>query len=58
MTINKTKITLFTYYQVTAFHPSESTQAATVVDNKVLIWDMGEGEARLNTDILLEGKGQ
>ncbi|XP_075224378.1 EARP-interacting protein homolog [Lycorma delicatula] len=43
--------------KVTAFHPSESTQLSTVVDNKVLIWDMGEAEARLNTSILLEGKG-
>ncbi|RZF41829.1 hypothetical protein LSTR_LSTR005291 [Laodelphax striatellus] len=46
-----------TQVKVTAFHPTETEQAATVVDNNVLIWDVGEATPRLTYKVAFEGKG-
>uniref|UniRef100_A0A1B6D331 EIPR1-like beta-propeller domain-containing protein n=1 Tax=Clastoptera arizonana TaxID=38151 RepID=A0A1B6D331_9HEMI len=43
--------------KATIFNPSEGKQAATVIDNKFLVWDLGDGCAKLTSTGCLEGKG-
>lgn len=44
-------------FKVTTFNPSDGKQAATVVDNKFLVWDLGEANAKLVSTGLMEGRG-
>lgn len=43
---------------MTAFNPLDGKQAATVVDNKFLVWDLGQEAAELVTVGTMQGKGQ
>lgn len=42
---------------MTVFNPSDGNQVTTVVDNKFLLWDLGQADAQLVTVGILEGKG-
>ncbi|PSN32600.1 Protein TSSC1 [Blattella germanica] len=45
--------------KITCFHPTEGSKAATVVDNKFLIWDLNNGRSAKEIHSgVLEGKGQ
>lgn len=43
--------------QISTFHPNDGGQVATVVDNKVLIWNVAEDSCKLSCTIVMEGKG-
>ncbi|XP_054275007.1 EARP-interacting protein homolog [Macrosteles quadrilineatus] len=43
--------------KVTCFNPLDGKQAATVVDNKFLVWDLGEDSAQLTSVGTLQAKG-
>ncbi|KAG8311912.1 EARP-interacting protein homolog [Homalodisca vitripennis] len=43
--------------KVTAFNPLDGKQAATVVDNKFLVWDLGQDSAQLISVGTMQGKG-
>jgi hypothetical protein len=44
-------------WQVTAFNPLDGKQAATVVDNKFLVWDVGQDSAQLVSVGTMQAKG-
>nr|XP_018906713.1 PREDICTED: protein TSSC1 [Bemisia tabaci] len=44
--------------KVTAFHPTDQTKLASVVENKILLWDLGKNSAKLTSETVMEGKGQ
>ncbi|KAK7574137.1 hypothetical protein V9T40_011328 [Parthenolecanium corni] len=44
--------------KISTFHPNDGGQVATVVDNKVLIWNVAEDSCKLSCTIVMEGKGQ
>lgn len=46
------------FLQISSFHPNDGSQVATVVDNKVLIWNIHGGSPKLSCKMTMEAKGK
>lgn len=49
---------MYKILQVTSFNPLDGKQAATVIDNKFLVWDIGQESAQLTSVGTMNSKGQ
>lgn len=49
---------MHTILQITSFNPLDGNQAATVVDNKFLVWDLGQESPQLLSVGTMQSKGQ
>lgn len=44
--------------QVTTFHPTNDTYMASVIDNNIVMWDVGESDVKIICNAVLDGKGK